>query len=71
VNCLCHFRVTGKPSRIWSWKGREPFKNYQERSLRLVGMYGPPHDCKGKLRDGGDKSAQMYSAFDGDLLSWP
>jgi hypothetical protein len=33
-------------------------------------MYGPPQDCKGKFgRE--DKSAQMYSAFGGDQLSWP
>jgi hypothetical protein len=28
----------------------------------VLGMYGPPRDCKGKFgRE--DKSAQMYSAF--------
>jgi hypothetical protein len=33
-------------------------------------MYGPPRDCKGEFgRE--DKSAAMYSAFDGAACSWP
>jgi hypothetical protein len=33
-------------------------------------MYGPPHDCK-KSRGREGKSAQMYSACNGDQFSWP
>jgi hypothetical protein len=33
-------------------------------------MYGPPRDCKYQFgRE--DKSAAMYSAFDGAACSWP
>lgn len=33
-------------------------------------MYGPPRDCKVEFgRE--DKSAAMYSAFDGAACSWP
>ena len=33
-------------------------------------MYGPPRECKRKMKVTG-WSAQMYTAFDGDLDSWP
>jgi hypothetical protein len=34
-------------------------------------MYGPPRDCKGKSVKTRDMSAQMYSAFGGEQVSWP
>ena len=54
---------------IISWEPTDPKSAQQlihiaaNTGVKLVlGMYGPPQDCKGKFgRE--DKSAQMYSAF--------